>query len=88
MKKNSKVKQSPKRARARKEKPKVIGMDLGDKTSRYRVLDEQGEVVKEGSVATARSHAGEVCADAAVPDGHRSGNAFAVGEPDAKRIGL
>ena len=37
MKKNSKVKQSPKRARARKEKPKVIGMDLGDKTSRYCV---------------------------------------------------
>lgn len=30
----------------------TIGMDLGDRTSRYCVLDGTGEVVKEGSVAT------------------------------------
>jgi len=36
MKKNSSVKQSPKRAAARKpEGPITIGMDLGDKSSRY-----------------------------------------------------
>ena len=29
-------------------------MDLGDKTSRYCVLDEQGEVIQEGSVATTK----------------------------------
>jgi transposase len=54
MKKNSKVKQSPKRGQARKEGPITIGMDLGDKTSRYCVLGEQGEVVSESSVATTR----------------------------------
>jgi transposase len=54
MKKNSKVKQSPKRAPARKEEPITIGMDLGDKTSRYCVLGAQGEVVSEGSVTTTR----------------------------------
>jgi transposase len=55
MKKNNTVKQSPKRAAARKpEGPITIGMDVGDKTSRYCVLDGDGEVQSEGSVATAR----------------------------------
>jgi transposase len=54
MKKNSIVKQSPKRAQARKEESITIGMDLGDKTSRYCVLGGAGEVVKEGSVGTNR----------------------------------
>ena len=34
--------------------PITIGMDLGDKTSRYCVLDGKGEVVQEGSVATTK----------------------------------
>ena len=54
MKKNSKVKQSPKRATAQKQGPITIGMDLGDRTSRYCVLGDQGEVVSESSVATTR----------------------------------
>jgi transposase len=54
MKKNSTVKQSPKRASAREEGPRVIGMDLGDKTSRYCVLGGNGEAISEGSVATTR----------------------------------
>jgi transposase len=29
-------------------------MDLGDKTSRYCVLDERGEIVQEGSVGTSQ----------------------------------
>jgi transposase len=49
MKKNSTVKRSPKRATARKEGPITIGMDLGDKTSRYCVLGaDDGQL--EGSV--------------------------------------
>ena len=54
MKKNSTVRQSPKRAAARKRGPITIGMDLGDKTSRYCVLGENGELLSEGSVATTR----------------------------------
>lgn len=46
--------QSPKRAGARKGGPITIGMDLGDTTSRYCVLGEEGEVLTEGTVATAR----------------------------------
>ena len=32
----------------------VMGIDLGDKFSRYCVLDAQGDVVEEGRVATTR----------------------------------
>jgi len=56
MKKNNTIKQSPKRAAVRKPAgPITIGMDLGDKTSRYCVLDSAGEVQSEGSVATTRT---------------------------------
>jgi transposase len=54
MKKNSTVKQSPKRAAARAEGPIAIGMDLGDRSSRYCVLRADGEVSSEGAVATTR----------------------------------
>ncbi|HWY47003.1 MAG TPA: hypothetical protein VNX70_06455, partial [Bryobacteraceae bacterium] len=51
MKKNSTVQRSPKRAVARNEAgPMTIGMDLGDKTSRYCVLGANDEQL-EGSVA-------------------------------------
>ena len=33
----------------------TIGLDLGDRSSRYCVLDEQGDVILEGSVATTRT---------------------------------
>jgi transposase len=52
MKKNNTTSQSPKRAGARKEGPITIGLDLGDKTSRYCVLGDSGEVLSEGAVAT------------------------------------
>lgn len=32
----------------------TIGLDLGDRNSRYCVLDQQGEVVSESSVATTK----------------------------------
>lgn len=35
--------------------PITIGMDLGDRTSRYCVLDGDGEQVREGSVATTKA---------------------------------
>jgi transposase len=54
LKKNSTVKQSPKRAAARSEGPITIGMDVGDKTSRYCVLGGDGGLQSEGSVGTTR----------------------------------
>ena len=54
MKKNNTVKQSPKRVRVRETGPITIGMDVGDKTSRYCVLGGNGEVQSEGSVGTSR----------------------------------
>jgi hypothetical protein len=44
------AKQSPKGTQG----PMTIGLDIGDKTSRYCVLDESGEVQAEGSVATTK----------------------------------
>ncbi len=55
MKKNSIDKQSPKRAAARSAGPLTIGMDVGDKASRYCVLGGDGGVQSEGSVATTRT---------------------------------
>ena len=46
--------QSPKRARARQKGPITMGMDLGDKTSKYCLLGSTGEILSEGSVATTR----------------------------------
>ena len=50
MKKNSTVKGSGKESA----EARTIGMDLGDKASRYCVLNGAGEVVKEASVATTK----------------------------------
>jgi hypothetical protein len=54
MKQNSTRRQNPKRGGTKHQGVVTIGMDLGDKTRRYCVLDHQGEVVKEGSVATTK----------------------------------
>ena len=54
MKKNNTTAQSPKRAAARQAGPNTIGMDLGDKTSRYCMLGAGGETVSEGSVGTTK----------------------------------
>jgi hypothetical protein len=54
MKKNSTCRQSPRRSSKARRREMTIGMDLGDKTSRYCVLDEQGEVVEEQSVAATK----------------------------------
>jgi transposase len=74
MKQNSTRRQSPKQAlkQSPKQSPRqskkscqgalAIGMDLGDRTSRYCVLNECGEVVKEAAVATTRKGMGQVFA--------------------------
>ena len=56
MKKGSTCQQNAKRAtEGREEKGRMtIGMDLGDKTSRYCVLNGPGEVTQEGSVTTTK----------------------------------
>ncbi len=50
MKKNSIRSKSP--TACKKARRVTIGMDLGDKTSRFCVLDDDGQVVREGSVGT------------------------------------
>lgn len=53
MKKNNKTTVSPKRGQAAQWKDvAAIGIDLGDRTSRYCMIGERGEIVAEGSVAT------------------------------------
>jgi transposase len=60
MKKNSSCSQSPKRSKKAQRGLMTIGIDLGDKTSRYCVLNEQGEVLAESRVATTRQALGRV----------------------------
>ena len=52
--KDSITRQSRKRKKKRKQPKLTIGIDLGDKTSRYCVLDEDGEITREASVRTRR----------------------------------
>ena len=57
MKKHSSSRQNPKSAvKAKRAKQSVtIGMDLGDKTSRYCLLSEEGEILREGQVTTTKA---------------------------------
>jgi transposase len=55
MKQNSIRQQSPRQAKEASQEPMTIGMDLGDKSSCYCVLNGSGVVVKEGKVATTRA---------------------------------
>ena len=54
MKKSSNSRQNPKPAVKTKsaQQSVTIGMDLGDKASRYCLLSDEGEVLREGQVAT------------------------------------
>ena len=63
-------------------------MDLGDKTSRYCVLNGDGEVIRNRAWRPRRKRCYRCSAPAAVPDRDGSGNAFAVGEPVAGRLGF
>ena len=48
------AKQNPRQSKKLCQGPMVMGMDLGDKTSRYCLLTDQGEVVKEAAVGTTK----------------------------------
>jgi transposase len=52
MKQHSIVKQDFKGGTKRPRQPITVGIDLGDRSSRYCVVDAEGEVVQEGSTAT------------------------------------
>ena len=55
MKKDNSGCKSPKASKkATKATNVAVGMDLGDKTSRYCMLDENGEVLQEASVGTTK----------------------------------
>jgi transposase len=64
MKKNTTTKKSPKKAEAREQQKQIrrmaakqkltIGIDLGDQSSRYCILDEGAEVVSEGRLPTTK----------------------------------
>ena len=60
MKKNNIGKQRSKAGRKSHQGPTTIGMDLGDKTSRYCQLDGSGEVLGEGNVATTKKGIAQV----------------------------
>src|SRR6516162_10229440 len=57
MKKRSSSRQNPKpAAKAKRAQQSVtIGMDLGDRNSRYCILSEEGEILREGQVATTKA---------------------------------
>ena len=66
----------------------TIGMDLGDRTSRYCVLGEEGEVLLERSVATTQQGLSQ--AFGALPHKPRCDRdwaAFAMGEPAREPVG-
>ena len=64
-----------------------IGMDVGDKTSRYCVLNSAGEVVIERSVATTKKGMAGFRCHGAESDSDRSGNAFTLDEPRTETFG-
>ena len=65
MKKNTTTKKSPKKALTKGQKTQIhrmaanqrltVGLDLGDQTSRYCILDEAGEAVSEDQLATTKT---------------------------------
>jgi transposase len=87
MKKNNTCLKSPKRNKTRK-RLLTIGMDLGDKTSRYCVLDSDGEIVREGTVTTTKKGMKQrFWKSGRVPDSDRRRDTFAVGKPAAEQPG-
>jgi transposase len=60
VKKNSTAKPNTQRDQVARACKLTIGIDLGDRTSRHCILNEEGEVLVEGSVATAKSGMSQV----------------------------
>ena len=84
MKKRTSSRQNPKpAAKAKRAQQSVtIGIDLGDRNSRYCVLSEEGEILREGQVATNESWDDrDVWLARTGADRDGSGNPFSLGEP-------
>ena len=65
-----------------REQKLTIGLDLGDRSSWYCILDEAGEVVLEQRlVHDSEGDERSVRENAAEPDRIGNGDAFALGEP-------
>lgn len=58
--KQDSIRRSPRQSKKGQPEAITIGVDLGDKSSCYCVLNRQGEVVQEGRVATGRKGLAEV----------------------------
>jgi hypothetical protein len=77
-----------KQSRNFSEQKLTIGLDLGDRTSYYCVLDEAGAGGERAKSCEQREgSASGIRGDAAQPDGAGNRDAFSVGEPAAGRIG-
>ena len=58
----------------------TIGMDLGDRTSRYCMLSGEGKILREGEVATTKVGMLETFGRLGKVRIHRSWNSFSMGE--------
>ena len=65
----------------------TIGLDLGDRSSWYCVLDEAGESFWNRKLSTTPKAMKQASQDAAQPDRAGDRDAFAVGQPAAERVG-
>ena len=66
----------------------TIGLDLGDRSSWYCVLDEAGEVIQRAEAGhDSEGNERSLRHDAAQPDSAGDRDALAVGEPAIKRVG-
>jgi len=63
----------------------TIGLDLGDRTSHYCILNEAGEVILEQELSTTANRA-SVQQDSAESDRAGNRNAFTVGQPAVEPI--
>jgi transposase len=71
-----------------REQKLTIGLDLGDRSSWYCVLDEAGEVLLEQKLSTSpKGDERSIWEEAAEPDCIGNGNAFSVAEPGLSELG-
>ena len=81
MKKRSGSQQSQKRTvKAKRIQGSVtIGMDLGDRSSRYCMLNSEGEILREDQIPTTKAGLMATFGSGAGSDGDRGRNPFPVG---------
>jgi len=65
----------------------TIGLDLGDRSSWYCVLDEAGTIVLEQKLGTTPKAMKEVFGRCRTAGSRWNGDALALGKPGAERVG-